>query len=210
MEKQIIRQLQQSGNRLTVCIAPEIREALQANKGDNLAFEIEPDSGVVRLSKVVLSNPGSDDSQDETNKDNKDESGITLSAELRVDGADKKTQGQQTNKTNIEFCPSCGSNEFDVTGNKIYCRKCDVLYESAADGSFRVVKLSPLADEVDDISQRLEQVEQDVQDIDEQLNPKSNKPDDDDWLDDYWGKDEDSAEVKVAVGAESDEDEELI
>lgn len=195
MEKQVIRQLQQSGNRLNVCIAPEIREALQAEKGDNLAFEFEPDSGVVKMSKVVLPNPGSDDVPADNQADNQ---------------TDNQADNQTTETTNIEFCPNCGSNEIDVNGSKILCHKCDALFEPIAKGGFRLVKMSPLAGDIDDIQQRLEQVEQDVQDIDEQLNPE---PDEDevDFLDDYWGRDEDvakaKARAKVPVGAESDEDE---
>ncbi|MBA7624784.1 hypothetical protein ES703_32196 [subsurface metagenome] len=194
MEKQIIRQLQKSGNGMNVRVPPKICEALQASKGDNLSFEYEPDSGVVKLSKVVKPNPGLDDVLDETHRISEFKS--------RVDEPGKKEQSQQTETSEFEFCTSCGSENIKVTGNKFYCGDCDITYEVTPKGT-KVVATNPPKEQVDELHYRIDDLEKDV---DELLNNKSGDDEDDEephgvvWFE--------SENAHVAVGAGSDEDEE--
>lgn len=70
-------------------------------------------------------------------------------------------------KINIEFCTSCGSTEIEVTGNKYYCRQCDITYKVTEAGT-KVITTNPLGK----TNERLEQVEKDV----EELKSKNKKP----------------------------------
>lgn len=211
METQYVRKLQKMGNGLGLRIPPELCQEAEVGKGDNVSLAFNPETGGMKLGKVALTNPGLDNVPAEPNSDNKNESGVVLNAELRVDGDDKRTQNPQTNNSNMKFCPCCGGNEIDVTGNQILCHKCDASFESLAQGGFRLVKMSPLAGEIDDIEQRLGQVEQDVQEIDEQLNPEPDKDDDEgDFLDDEhskpWGFIGELVEAVFGTGSDEDKD----
>jgi len=153
MEKQLIRQLQKSGNGYSVRVPPEVREDLQANKqGDNVSWEHNPDSGKWEFGKVAQPNPG-----DETQQNIETESGV-----------DNETQSQQP-EPKFKFCSECGSPNIDVTGNKYYCHKCDVLYEFSAGGVI-AVKLNPLSEDYGEIKSRLENLEQNQNQIVGELN----------------------------------------
>lgn len=142
MEKQIVRQLQKSGNGYSVRVPREVREDLQANKqGDNLSFGLNPDSGKWEFGKVDPPNPGDKTSQNIEN-------------ESRVDN---EAQSQQP-ESKFEFCAKCGSPNINVTGNKYYCHKCDVLYELTAGGVI-AVKLEPLSEEFEEMKSQLAKVE---------------------------------------------------
>jgi len=152
MEKQLIRQLQKSGNGYSVRVPPEVRDDLQANKqGDNVSFEHNPDSGKWEFGKVAQPNPG-----DETHRN--------IETESRVDN---ETQTQQPEQE-FEFCAKCGSPNINVTGNKYYCNKCDVLYELSA-GGVVAVKLNSLED-YSEIKSRLANVEQNQNQLVGELN----------------------------------------
>jgi len=153
MEKQIIRQLQKSGNGYSVRVPPEVREDLQVNKqGDNVSFGRNPDSGRWEFGNVAPPNPG-----DETHQD--------IESESRVDS---ETQSQQP-ELKIEFCAKCGSPNIDVTGNKYYCHKCDVLYEFSAGGVI-AIKLEPLSEDFEKMKSRLLNVEQNQNQLVGELN----------------------------------------
>lgn len=186
MEKQYVRRIQQMGNGLGIRIPPDLCQEAEVGRGDNISLEFNPKSGGFNLSKVVSSNPdsGSDkvlaDGQTNGQADSQADAGGQT---------DSQADNQAGEETKIEFCSNCGSNDIDVTGNEYYCRECDALFEFTAQGT-KVVKLSPLTEEIEDIGRRLGQVESDVQEIDEQLNPQ---PDEDevDFLDEDkdkpWG-----------------------
>ncbi|MBA7532886.1 hypothetical protein ES705_25116 [subsurface metagenome] len=194
MEKQIVRRLQKSGNGMNVRVPPKVCEALQANKGDNLSFEFEPDSGVVKLSKVVKPNPGHDDVLDETHRISEFKS--------RADEPGKKEQSQQTETSEFEFCSSCGSENIEVNGNKFYCSDCDITYEVTPKGT-KVVTTNPAKDI--DIEHRVERLEQDV---DEMLNNESGKNKKPGFLQSLFGGGENDNDGFIRV--ESDEDEDLV
>jgi len=152
MNKQLIRQLQKSGNGYSVRVPPEVREDLQANKqGDNVSWEHNPDSGKWEFGKVAQPNPG-----DETRQNIETESIV-----------DDETQSQQP-EPKFKFCSECGSPNISVTGNKYYCHKCDVLYEFSAGGVI-AVKLNPLED-YSEIKARLANVEQNQNQLVGELN----------------------------------------
>jgi len=198
MEKQIIRQLQKSGNGMNVRVPPKICEALQASKGDNLSFEYEPDSVVVKLSKVVKPNPGLDNVLDETHRISEFKS--------RADEPGKKEQSQQTETSGFEFCSSCGSENIEVTGNKFYCGDCDITYEVTPKGT-KVVATNPPKEQIDELHARLDDVEKDV---DELLNNESGKNEKPGFLQSLLGggeNDNDGFLQLVAVGTGEDEDE---
>lgn len=153
MEKQLIRQLQKSGNGYSVRVPREVREDLQASKqGDNLSFGRNPDSGKWEFGKVDQPNPG-----DETHQDIENESRV-----------DNETQSQQPEPI-FERCAKCGSPNIDVTGNKYYCHKCDVLYEFSAGGVI-AVKLEPLSEDFEEMKARLANVEQNQNQLVGELN----------------------------------------
>jgi len=153
MEAQIIRQLQKSGNGYSVRVPREVREDLQANKqGDNVAWEHNPDSGKWEFGKVAPPNPGDGTHQN-------------IETESRVDN---ETQSQQPEQK-FEFCAKCGSPNIDVTGNKYYCHKCDVLYEFSAGGVI-AIKLEPLSEEFEDLKTRLGNIEQNQNQLVGELN----------------------------------------
>ncbi len=204
MKKPIVRQLKKNkvGNELVVCVAPENREKLGANEGDNLMQRYNPDSGVVEISKVVQS---PEQQQDETRENTEDE---TRENKSRVDLADEKEQSQADGVSKIAHCTSCGSDDIQVTGNQFYCGDCDVTYEVTPTGT-KVVATNPMQI-IDDLDARVEQLEQDV----DKLNGNSDK-DEVDFLD----EDEDKpwgfiGEIVGAVfgtgGTEDDEDEDLV
>jgi len=153
MEKQIIRQLQKSGNGFSVRVPPEVREDLQANKqGDNVSWGRNPDSGRWEFGKVAPPNPG-----DETHQNIENESRV-----------DSETQSQQPEQK-FEFCAKCGSPNINVTGNKYYCHKCDVLYEFSAGGVI-AIKLEPLSEDFEEMKARLANVEQNQNQLVGELN----------------------------------------
>ena len=43
----------------------------------------------------------------------------------------------------IKNCPSCGSTEVEVAGNKVHCRACDVTFSITPQGA-KVADLDPL------------------------------------------------------------------
>lgn len=57
----------------------------------------------------------------------------------------------------IKVCPSCGSPEIEVAGNKVHCKACDVAFKVTQDGA-RVDDLDPLSKD----RERLEKLEQDL------------------------------------------------
>jgi len=182
MNKQVVRQVQKSGNRFDVCFAPEVRDALSVKKGDNVAFEIDPDSEIVKLSKVAPANPDLDNSQDENrdNPENKSNNDNETSLAVRSDA--RRVEPARKTETKIEFCLNCGSDEIEIDGNGYYCRDCDVLYEFTGNG-VKPVKLNPIANGISDIESRLDQVEQDVRDIDGRMNDFSDdEPGPLDWF----------------------------
>ena len=153
MEKQIIRQLQKSGNGYSVRVPPEVREDLQVNKqGDNVSWGRNPDSGRWEFGKVDPPNPG-----DETHQN--------IETESRVDS---ETQSQQPEQI-FERCAKCGSPNINVTGNKYYCHKCDVLYEFSAGGVI-AIKLEPLSEDFEEMKARLANVEQNQNQLVGELN----------------------------------------
>lgn len=184
MEKQYVRKIQQMGNGLGIRIAPELLQEMEMGRGDDCSMKFNPESRGLNLSKVVSSDssPGSDkvlaDGQTDSQADDQTD-GQTDSQ------ADSQADNQAGEETKIEFCSNCGSKDIDVTGNKYYCQVCDALFEFTTQGT-KVIKLSPLAGEIEDIEQRLEQVESDVQEIDEQLNQE---PDEEEV--DFLDEDED-------------------
>ena len=156
MQKQIIRQLQKSGNGYSVRVPPEVREDLQVNKqGDNVSFGRNPDSRKWEFCKVAPPNPG-----DGTHQNIENES---------------ETQSQQP-EPKFEFCAKCGSPNIDVTGDKYYCHKCDVLYEFSAGGVI-AIKLEPLSEDYEEVKaqlvkneSRFEQLEQNQNQLVGELN----------------------------------------
>lgn len=177
MEKQIIRQLQKSGNGYSVRVPPEVREDLQANKqGDNVSFGRNPDSGKWEFGKVDQPNPG-----DETHKD--------IETESRVDN---ETQSQQP-EPKFKFCAKCGSENIDVTGNKYYCHKCDVLYEFSA-GGVMAVKLEPLSEDFEEMKSLLLKVEQNQNQLVGELNSAFGEQLDGEFCNGIGNKDEDNPE----------------
>lgn len=60
----------------------------------------------------------------------------------------------------IKNCPSCGSSEIEVAGNKVHCTGCDVTYRITEDGA-RVDNLDPLSKD----RERLSKVEQDIEEL---------------------------------------------
>lgn len=153
MNKQIIRQLQKSGNGYSVRVPPEVREDLRVNKqGENVSFGRNPDSGKWEFGKVDQPNPG-----DETHQN--------IEAESRVDD---ETQSQQP-EPKFEFCAICGSPNIDVTGDKYYCHKCDVLYEFSAGGVI-AIKLEPLSEDFEEMKAQLAKVEQNQNQLVGELN----------------------------------------
>jgi hypothetical protein len=55
----------------------------------------------------------------------------------------------------IKVCPSCGSSEIEVAGNKVHCKACDVTFKITPDGA-KVDDLDPLGKDRERIS-KLEQ-----------------------------------------------------
>ena len=60
----------------------------------------------------------------------------------------------------IKVCPSCGSPEIEVDGNKVHCKACDVTFRITPDGA-KVDNLDPLSKD----RERLDKIEQDVKEI---------------------------------------------
>jgi antitoxin (DNA-binding transcriptional repressor) of toxin-antitoxin stability system len=60
----------------------------------------------------------------------------------------------------IEHCPSCGSTEITVAGNKVHCKPCDVTYMVTAQGA-TVADLDPLGKD----RERINKLVQDVEDL---------------------------------------------
>jgi len=60
----------------------------------------------------------------------------------------------------IEFCAVCGSKEIEVTGNKLYCRECDITYKVTKAGA-TAVDTNPLGKQ----NARLDQAEKDIADL---------------------------------------------
>lgn len=60
----------------------------------------------------------------------------------------------------LKHCPSCGSSEIEVAGNKVHCRGCDVTFAVTPDGA-RVADVDPLHKD----RQRLDKIEQDVAEL---------------------------------------------
>jgi len=58
----------------------------------------------------------------------------------------------------IKLCPSCGSAEIEVAGNKVHCKACDVTFKITPDGA-RVDNLDPL----DQDRKRISALEQEIQ-----------------------------------------------
>jgi len=150
VKKQIIRQLQKSGNGYSLRVPREVREDLQANKqGDNVSFGRNPDSGKWELDKVDQPNPGDGTPQN-------------IETESRVDN---ETQSQQP-EPKFKFCAKCSSENIDITGNKYYCHQCDVLYEFTAEGIIPI-ELGPLSEEYKYLKSQLENNESKIDELDE-------------------------------------------
>ena len=60
----------------------------------------------------------------------------------------------------IKICPSCGSTEIEVAGNKVHCKACDVTFKVTPDGA-KVDNLDPLSKD----RERLDKIEQDVNEL---------------------------------------------
>ena len=60
----------------------------------------------------------------------------------------------------IKVCPSCGSTEIEVAGNKVHCKACDVTFKITPDGA-RVDNLDPLSKD----RERINKLEQEVEGI---------------------------------------------
>lgn len=58
----------------------------------------------------------------------------------------------------IKLCPSCGSADIEVAGNKVHCKACDVTFKITPDGA-RVDNLDPLSKD----RERLDKLEQEVE-----------------------------------------------
>ncbi|MBA7537526.1 hypothetical protein ES705_29795 [subsurface metagenome] len=122
-----------------------------------MLFGSNPDSGIVEVSKFVES---PNQQQDETHENSENESNENKS---RVDLADEKEQNPQPDVSKFEFCTSCGSDDIRVNGNQFYCFECDVNYEVTPKGT-KVVSMNPVQ-EVTDLKNRVEQLENDVDDL---------------------------------------------
>lgn len=58
----------------------------------------------------------------------------------------------------IKVCPSCGSGDIEVAGNKVHCKACDVTFKITSEGA-RVDNLDPLSKDRD----RINKLEQDIE-----------------------------------------------
>lgn len=206
MKKPIIRQLKKmkGSNELVVCVSPEIRDAIGSAEGDNLLLEVNPDSGIVEMSKVVQS---PNRQQNETRENAEDE---TRENKSRVGLADKEEQSQQDKVSRFEFCASCGSDDIQVTGNQFYCGDCDVTYEVTSRGT-KVVATNPFKN-VDDLENRVGQLERDIDKLNN--NPSKDK-NSGGFLSRFFGfaddgDDEDDISNQGFIRFESDEDEDLV
>lgn len=197
MNKQVVRQVQQNGSRFDVCFAPEVREALCVKKGDNVSFEIDPDSEIVKMSKVNPANPDLDNPQDDNRLNPENKSGENKVNSLAV--RSKAVPVEDETETTIEFCVNCGSGDIEIKGDRYYCRTCDVLYEFTGKG-IKPVKLNLLSEGIGNLESRIEQIEQNVRDIDERLGDESDAIGSLDWLCPRES-------VKVMSGADQDENE---
>ena len=59
----------------------------------------------------------------------------------------------------LKMCPSCGSKEVDVSGNKIHCRECDITFEISSQGA-KVQDLDPLGKDRERIAKLESEVEE--------------------------------------------------
>jgi hypothetical protein len=60
----------------------------------------------------------------------------------------------------IKVCPSCGSTEIMVAGNKVHCAGCDVSFQITAEGA-KVLDVDPLGKN----RKRLDQLERDIEEL---------------------------------------------
>jgi hypothetical protein len=60
----------------------------------------------------------------------------------------------------IKVCPSCGSGEIEVAGNKVHCKQCDVTFTITPQGA-KVTDLDPLGKD----RERIAKLEQEVEDL---------------------------------------------
>lgn len=67
---------------------------------------------------------------------------------------------KMSEKKEIKFCTSCGSDQIEVTGSKYYCSKCDVTYQVTKAGT-KVIDADPLGKE----RARIEQCEKDIEEL---------------------------------------------
>jgi hypothetical protein len=58
----------------------------------------------------------------------------------------------------IKVCPSCGSAEIEVAGNKVHCKACDVTFKITPDGA-KVDNLDPLSKD----RERIDKLEKEVE-----------------------------------------------
>ena len=60
----------------------------------------------------------------------------------------------------IKNCPSCGSTEVEVAGNKVHCRACDVTFSITPQGA-KVADLDPLGKD----RERIAKLERDLAEL---------------------------------------------
>lgn len=77
----------------------------------------------------------------------------------------------------IKNCPSCGSTEIEVAGNKVHCRACDVTFTITPQGA-KVADLDPLGKD----RERINKLEQELSDLKAKAYGKKNKTDDEDEI----------------------------
>lgn len=145
----IVRQLQQSGNRLSFCVSPEVQEALEVKKGDNLSFEIDSEAGFVKLRKVVPSDQALEDTLAKTPQGNEKVFGV----------GDGKPNPPDEIKP-FTNCVNCGSADIEVDGDEYFCPRCDTSFKITANG-VRVIKSGSLSE----LKERVDGLEDDVRDL---------------------------------------------
>lgn len=169
--EQVIRQVQQNGRRFDVCLAPEIREALDVQKGDNVSFERDDDSDAVLLRKVAQ--PPELDAEDSPVEN----SGVER-VPLEADHVGRRRKNQQNPTDKIEFCPNCGTDDIRVDGAECVCYDCDATFAVTANG----VKLvdAKHSEKINGLESRIVRVEDLLQNMGETMNGETDDDDDDD------------------------------
>lgn len=167
MSKQIIRQLQKSGNGFVLRVPTVVRENVQAEKqGDNLAWEHDPDSDRFYLKKVVLPSPDPGPGPGPVLDAEKGKAPQGRENEPKVSEVDENTPDLQYETLVIEFCVHCGTDAITVIGNKYFCPECEVGFEVIPTGDIRFMekeRLEVVDEKVETFSERLDRIEQAVE-----------------------------------------------